>query len=74
MNLQKDLYHLISFVITYSALVENRESYFSIEALKDCNVLLFDYDEWMRLVDESNEWYQLLFKLVQRVYIMKEKT
>ncbi len=62
-----------SLIISYSALVENRASYFSIEALNDCDVLVFDYDTWMTLIAEDLEWYPLLLKLVERAYFMKEK-
>jgi len=62
-----------NIVISYSALVENRGSYFNVEALKDSNVLLFDYDKWMQLVENDPEWHKLLFRFVQRAYMMKEK-
>jgi len=60
------------FLISYSALVQGRASYFSIEALADADILVFGYDEWMRLVDEDPRWYRFLFKLTESVYIMKE--
>jgi CRP-like cAMP-binding protein len=60
------------FLISYSALAQGRASYFSIEALTDADILVFGYDEWMRLVDKDLRWYQFLFKLTESVYIMKE--
>ncbi len=60
------------FVVSYSALVQNRPSYFFIEAIVDSDILQFSYSRWMELVNEDIRWYPLLFKLVQTVYIMKE--
>ena len=60
------------FVISYSALVQQRPSYFYIEALVDTDILQFNYNQWMELVAEDDRWYPFLFKLVESVYIMKE--
>ncbi len=60
------------FVVSYSALVQNRQSYFFIEAITDTDILQFSYTGWMKLADKDIRWYPLLFKLVEVVYIMKE--
>lgn len=60
------------FVISYSALVQHRPSYFSIEAVSDAQILKFQYTEWMKLVEKDSRWYPFLFKLVESVYIVKE--
>lgn len=62
-----------NMVSSYSALIENRGSYFNIEALKDCDVLIFDYDDWKVLMGQDLQWYPLLLSLVEQAYIMKEK-
>lgn len=60
------------FIISYSALSQQRPSYFYIEALADSDILQFSYHQLMTLVEEDNRWYRFLFKLLETVYIMKE--
>jgi CRP-like cAMP-binding protein len=60
------------FIISYSAMAEERESYFSIEALCDVELLRFKYDDWMRMAGRDPRWYRFFFKLLESVYIMKE--
>jgi CRP-like cAMP-binding protein len=60
------------FVISYSALVQQRPSFFHIEALVDTDILQFSYSQWMQMVAEDIRWYPFLFKLLETVYIMKE--
>jgi CRP-like cAMP-binding protein len=60
------------FLISYSAIAQDRESYFSIEALTDAEILRFDYDDWMGLARRDPGWDRFFFKLVESVYIMKE--
>lgn len=59
-------------VISYSALVQRRPSYFSIEALSDVSVLQFPFDLWKEVMDSDLRWCPFTFKLVEAVYIMKE--
>jgi CRP-like cAMP-binding protein len=60
------------FVISYSALVQHRPSFFSIEALVDTDIVRCNYDQWMQLAAEDIRWYPFLYKLVETVYVMKE--
>lgn len=60
------------FLISYSAIAQGRESYFSIEALSDADILRFDYDDWMGLASRDPRWYRFFFKLTETVYVMKE--
>lgn len=59
-------------VVSYSAMVQSRESFFSIEAITDCDILRFSYLKWMSMAEKDSRWYPFLFKLVESVYIMKE--
>ncbi len=61
------------FIISYSAQVEKRASFFSIEAIADTDILQFEYEKWMEIVDKDIRWYPFLYKLTQTTYIMKEK-
>jgi len=60
------------FVVSYSALVQKRPSYFFIEAIVDTDILQFKYSQWMQMIEEDIRWYPFMFKLVESVYIMKE--
>lgn len=60
------------FVVSYSAMAQQRESYFFIEALVNTDILQFKYLEWMRMIEKDIRWYPFIFKLLENVYIMKE--
>lgn len=60
------------FVVSYSAMVENRSSYFSIEALCDTDILKFKYGLWRKMIDDDIRWYPFAFRILESVYIMKE--
>jgi CRP-like cAMP-binding protein len=60
------------FITSYSAMVQNRPSFFYIEAVTDSETLVFSYSEWMKIIESDKRWYPVIFKLLQQVYIMKE--
>lgn len=60
------------FLISYSAIVQKRPSYFNIEALQDSRILKFDYWAFDQLIHADIRWYAFTFKLLESVYIMKE--
>ena len=60
------------FLISYSALAQNRPSYFSIEALQDSRILMFDFKAFSTMMEKDIRWYPFAFKLLESVYIMKE--
>ncbi len=60
------------FLISYSAIVQKRPSYFNIEALQDSSILKFDYGLFDKMIQEDIRWYPFIFKLLESVYIMKE--
>lgn len=61
------------FSVSYSALLENRESYFSIEAVRDSKILEFSYKGINDLAEKDMRWYPFILRLVDAVYVMKEK-
>jgi CRP-like cAMP-binding protein len=61
-----------SFLSAYSALIQQRESWFTIEALADSTLLVFNYDEWQRLVHDKLCWQKLTLRLVEQGYCIKE--
>ena len=60
------------FIVSYSAIAQNRESYFSIETITESDVIQFSFLELMNMAQKAIEWFPFLFKLLQSVYIMKE--
>lgn len=60
------------FTMSYSAMVENRESFYSIEALRDSEILMLKYKALLDLADRDIRWYAFLFKYVEKMYMMKE--
>jgi CRP-like cAMP-binding protein len=60
------------FLISYSAIVQKRPSYFNIEALQDSTILKFDYWIFDQMIQSDLRWYPFAFKLLESVYIMKE--
>ena len=61
-----------SFLISYSALVEERESYFSIEALENSTIIVIDYHEWLKLFKDEVSWHKLLVSILQKAFCKKE--
>lgn len=60
------------FLISYSAIVQNRSSYFNIEALQESRILKFDYWTFNQMLQSDIRWYPFAFKLLESVYIIKE--
>ncbi|MEJ2413921.1 MAG: Crp/Fnr family transcriptional regulator [Sulfurimonas sp.] len=61
-----------SFLVSYSALLENRESYFSIEALEDSTIVVIDYNEWKAFFENEISWNKLLVVILQKAFCNKE--
>jgi len=61
-----------SFITSYSALIQNRESYFSIEALEDSEIIEIDYEKWKTMFNQELVWYKFLLTLIEKGYCIKE--
>lgn len=60
------------FLISYSAIVQNRPSYFNIEAIQNSRILMFEYERFNEMIQSDIRWYPFIFKLLESVYMMKE--
>lgn len=58
---------------SYSAILENRPSYFSIQALEDSVIEIVNYDAFHQLFTCHPCWNEFLVKLLQKAYIIKEE-
>lgn len=61
------------FVVSYSAMVSQTPSWFSIEALEDSVIDVFDYTNWQQLFHGHTCWASLLIAMLQKGYMKKEK-
>lgn len=60
-------------ISSYSAMITNSHSYFSIEALEQSEVIEISYHKWQKLREESNKWGKLLIAFLEKGYTIKEK-
>jgi CRP-like cAMP-binding protein len=61
-----------TFISSYSALIQKRESYFSIEALEKSKILVVNFEEWKLLLDNQICWHKFLLFLIEKGYCIKE--
>lgn len=62
-----------SFLSSYSAMIQNRPSYFTIEALEPSRILELKWTDFLMLMDKDVFWIKLLLKFIEKGYIIKEK-
>jgi CRP-like cAMP-binding protein len=62
-----------NFIISYRAMLLGCGSGFYVEALEDSSILIADYSLWQKLLDEHICWQIFTKKLLEKVYIVKEK-
>lgn len=60
------------FLVSYSAIVQSRPSFFSIQALQDSTILQFDFRKFNKMMQDDIRWYPFTYKLLESVYILKE--
>jgi len=61
-----------TFICSYSAMNNGRESYFSIEALEDSSLLTINYSDWKQLMQQDVCWNYLLIALLEKWFSIKE--
>lgn len=61
-----------TFITAYSALIEKRGSYFTIEALEDSTILDIDYEKWNAKTKDDLCWLKFVLALVEKGYCTKE--
>lgn len=62
-----------SIISSYSAILENRGSYFTIEALEDSVIEQVSYEKFNALFSEHPCWNEFLLPVIQKGYIVKEE-
>ena len=61
-----------SFLSSYSAMIQKRESYFTIEALEHSLIIVIPYAEWHELNRDELSWNKFLVALLEKGYCNKE--
>jgi CRP-like cAMP-binding protein len=61
-----------SIITSYSALIENRASYFTIEALEESKIIVIDYKKWQSLANNNYCWLKFLIAVLEKGYCVKE--
>jgi CRP-like cAMP-binding protein len=57
----------------YNSILKGKPSNLYIQALRDSEILLIDYNEWLKLTDSHISWQILLRKITEHAYLEKEK-
>ncbi len=61
-----------SVLSSYSSILENRPSYFTIQAMEDAVVEVVQYEKFNELFDQHPCWNRFLVALLQKAYVVKE--
>jgi CRP-like cAMP-binding protein len=69
----KNIFSPISFVASFTALINNKASELTYETLTDCKVYEFDYNEIMSLCKKDLSVCLLYAKILEQVFIGYEK-
>jgi len=62
-----------TIVISYSAIIQNRESYFSIQALEKSSIQIVNYSDIYKLFGRESWFHTFLIAMLQKGYCTKEQ-
>ena len=62
-----------NFISSYSAMIHNSASYFSIEALEETEILEIDYLRWLEMKAKNSFWNIFLLQILEKAFCVKEK-
>ncbi len=62
-----------NIISSYSAIIENRASYFAIEALEDSVIEIVDYKEFSKLFSQHHCWTELISQFLLKGFLTKEE-
>jgi CRP-like cAMP-binding protein len=61
-----------NFITSYTAMIACRPSYYTIEALEDSTILVFNYDEWKTVFRGHPCWTPFMIAMLEKGYSKKE--
>jgi CRP-like cAMP-binding protein len=62
-----------ALLVSYTAMVNESPSFFSIEALEDAVITEFEYEPWFQIFKNDLSWHKFLIASIQHGYMKKEK-
>ncbi|PXY40450.1 Crp/Fnr family transcriptional regulator [Flavobacterium cheongpyeongense] len=62
-----------NFISSYSAMIYNTPSYFSVEALEDAEILEIDFVDWLGIKEKNPFWNAFLVQVLEKAFYIKEK-
>ncbi|MDN3669716.1 Crp/Fnr family transcriptional regulator [Echinicola jeungdonensis] len=62
-----------AFLSAYTAMHLNSPSFFNIEALEDAELILVDFQKWLKLYEDYHLWKDFLIGVLTKGYMKKEK-
>ena len=61
-----------NFITSYTAMIARRPSYYTIEALENSFILVFNYDEWKSVFQAHPCWTPFMIAMLEKGYSKKE--
>jgi CRP-like cAMP-binding protein len=61
-----------TIISSYSAMIQNRASFFTIEALEDSTVAVIQFSDWKMLFKNHTCWKEFLIATLEKNYCIKE--
>lgn len=62
-----------NFISSYSAMIHNSASYFSVEVLEEAEILEIDYLRWLEMKEKNSFWSVFLLQILEKAFCVKEK-
>ena len=61
-----------TFISSYSAMIQDRASYFTIQALENSEIIVIRYRDWERLLQDHDCWTRVLLSFIEKGFCVKE--
>jgi CRP-like cAMP-binding protein len=62
-----------NFISSYSAMIYDTPSYFSVEVLEDAEILEIDFTDWLGIKEKNPFWNAFLVQVLEKAFCIKEK-
>ncbi|RXM48593.1 cyclic nucleotide-binding protein [Flavobacterium sp. YO12] len=62
-----------NFISSYSAMIHNSISHFSVEVLEKAEILEIDYFRWLEMKEKNSFWSIFLLQILEKAFCVKEK-
>ena len=62
-----------TFLSSYTSMINNEPSHFTIEALEDSEIIVIPYEPWKKLYEQNNCWDKFLIAMLEKGFSVKER-